>query len=931
MKFFTTKEFAELVGVSIRTLKYWRSTGKLIPVSTGAKGAKFYSEVQIAQVQGCKGASLGVQTTNNFEKSSTFAPVEKVVTSELKKGFEKMKTIKNNIPTELQWQKRFFACKIEEGQDGKIKKIPVVTGWNNPKNQKSLSQLKDTDLIGFDVCGYGVRDEYCFLDFDHVIDDETGEFVNVDVEMFVSYFLDSFGKFNTYCEKSISGTGLHIFLKPTAGKFGIYTADKTATLYFDDKHAKDSPKLEFWYSTEGRYCLITGDTIFCKENAKIPSQKFADRAFEMILNKIARQQNNLTAQQNNLCEVEENVTAEVVRPDERDEQQEPKPQTTSTSNNFYSHYDNEKIKACFECIEVDKLPSYNYWLAFMTCCKNLGFSYADVDEKNKMDSSRYDEKANFATWQSLKDNSFSLSTLCGIARKFCGFDSRKFDSEYQKKYGGIYLENDSPAVCDSARPKAENEIKFDSKYLSESDFFKKPPTDYYNSQRILSLFGGKIKLNRNNLHWFTYENNNWIDGGEKNPAVYSFAKQVTDEILKKAGGGELAIRWQKKAVVSNAVELMKSHESIYITQEDLNRHKNLIPCNNGVVDLTTGILYPHDPKYLFTNMATAEFRADCPENDDVKKFLCDILPDEETRQSLLRYLGYCLTGEVNEEKALFIYGAGGNGKGTLTNLLNSVFGDWFCSFPIEGILKQTTTKDGDACTPAFNKLIGKRLAVAEEIPQGRKLDAAKFKNLTGGDVLHVRQLHQEAQDYKNPSHKFVFSGNHLPEIEDVNDAGIQRRWIQIPFEVAFNDQNRDPNLKNKLVQSVAKNYFFSLLVAEAVKWYKDGLIISAKMQRDRKEYFEENDFVGEFVRQSCEFKENYFVSRQEILKALKENYYREVQGFKDTKLLKKLQTSIKQIFGEGVEYDRRNKGFGFVNLFVEGCHGTQQNKFEFSE
>ena len=48
MKLYSTKEFAELAGVSIRTLKRWRKSGKLVPKTI--KGDKFYYEEQLAGV-----------------------------------------------------------------------------------------------------------------------------------------------------------------------------------------------------------------------------------------------------------------------------------------------------------------------------------------------------------------------------------------------------------------------------------------------------------------------------------------------------------------------------------------------------------------------------------------------------------------------------------------------------------------------------------------------------------------------------------------------------------------------------------------------------------------------------------------------------------------------------------------------------------------
>jgi len=109
MKMLTTKQAADFLGVSIRTLKYWRKTGKLQPTMTGAKGAKFYSEVQLLEVQKiltgakyftdkvqeCK--KSGVQDLNfarvQENNDKNFAPLKKSCTPNLSplivKGFVK--------------------------------------------------------------------------------------------------------------------------------------------------------------------------------------------------------------------------------------------------------------------------------------------------------------------------------------------------------------------------------------------------------------------------------------------------------------------------------------------------------------------------------------------------------------------------------------------------------------------------------------------------------------------------------------------------------------------------------------------------------------------------------------------------------------------------------------------------------------------------
>ncbi len=49
MRLYSTKEFAELAGVSIRTLKRWRRDGKIQPVKTGKNNSVFYSDKQLAK------------------------------------------------------------------------------------------------------------------------------------------------------------------------------------------------------------------------------------------------------------------------------------------------------------------------------------------------------------------------------------------------------------------------------------------------------------------------------------------------------------------------------------------------------------------------------------------------------------------------------------------------------------------------------------------------------------------------------------------------------------------------------------------------------------------------------------------------------------------------------------------------------------------
>ena len=319
---------------------------------------------------------------------------------------------------------------------------------------------------------------------------------------------------------------------------------------------------------------------------------------------------------------------------------------------------------------------------------------------------------------------------------------------------------------------------------------------------------------------------------------------------------------------SPIVSTMKGVESILITQKDLNTHKNLLNVKNGVVDLQTGKLYPHKADFFFTQITNSAYVPEKP-SEVVNKFLRDILPDESTRAALLRFLGYSITGSCQEEKALFINGSGGNGKGTLTKLVLTCLGDFAVSFPIEGILESGRFVDANAATPAFNSLLFNRLAISEEIPAGKKLNAAKFKILTGGDPLPVRHLYQEMTVIKDPTHTMIFSGNHLPELEDAHDPGILRRLLNIHFTQSFTGKKCDEGLKQRLLAQDSLNGLLALLVENAQEWYKSGLIISDAMKKARQDYLDSQDFIADFISEHCKRDPQAFIPRTEFLQRLR--------------------------------------------------------------
>lgn len=510
--------------------------------------------------------------------------------------------------------------------------------------------------------------------------------------------------------------------------------------------------------------------------------------------------------------------------------------------NGSNEYDIARARAMLATFSPAVL-TYDEWLHIGMALKTNGNTCADWEEWSRQDPEKFKVGECESKWRDFYRTDLTIATIHDMAKKYGNYNEKDFRREHPE------LKSVAPSV---------NE-KSDSRKLSREEkfaLFSLPHTDLYNAQRLSMFHGKHIRFLTDSARWYTYNGTMWQDSGKENSAILPFCIDLSHTISANIeetidADEKLAKKWQDRKTFSAAIEILKGVNAIRITEQDLNTHAHLLNCKNGVVDLQTGILYPHDSKLLLTQCVNAVYRAGYT-NDRVDKFLREILPDAQTLQALLRFLGYCLTGSVQEEKSLFIHGLGGNGKGTLTRFLLNLFDGYGCGFPIEAVLVQPRiTKDADTATPAFNKLQWRRLAISEEIPAGRKLDYAKFKLLTGGDSLPIRKLFSEATEIKNPTHKFIFSGNHLPELDDTHDIGILRRWIQIKFEQDFTGSNCDTTLKQFLQTDDALSALLTLLVDSAIAWHQGGLIISDKMQRDRNSYFAENDFLNDFISSYC--------------------------------------------------------------------------------
>ena len=147
------------------------------------------------------------------------------------------------------------------------------------------------------------------------------------------------------------------------------------------------------------------------------------------------------------------------------------------------------------------------------------------------------------------------------------------------------------------------------------------------------------------------------------------------------------------------------------------------------------------------------------------------------------------------------------------------------------------------------QLYQKRFVAISEPSQGRSLDEAKVKALTGGDPVNCRRCGEDFWEFQ-PTHKFWMSTNHKPKVRGT-DEGIWRRVKLIPFTVDLRTKTEPrPGLADWLIANEGPG-----ILAWAVRGFRDwlecGFAEPAAVTAATAEYRAAEDELGQWVDEYC--------------------------------------------------------------------------------
>lgn len=227
-------------------------------------------------------------------------------------------------------------------------------------------------------------------------------------------------------------------------------------------------------------------------------------------------------------------------------------------------------------------------------------------------------------------------------------------------------------------------------------------------------------------------------------------------------------------------------------------------------------------------------------------FMARFQPDEATRKCVQVGAGLGLLG-LPVQKVFFHYGNGANGKSVFLETLVRVFGALASSLPTEAIVG-TNDKQGGAASPELARLYGVRFVRILELPANAPLKEEIIKKLTGGEAIPVRNLFKGFFEFQ-PVFIAHMSGNGYPRI-DGTDNGIWRRIAVIHWPVTLTEEEQR-DFEEVVGELVAEGPgILNWLIAGALTYLREGLVIPASVRAATQEYRDEMDVVGLF-HQDC--------------------------------------------------------------------------------
>jgi putative DNA primase/helicase len=293
----------------------------------------------------------------------------------------------------------------------------------------------------------------------------------------------------------------------------------------------------------------------------------------------------------------------------------------------------------------------------------------------------------------------------------------------------------------------------------------------------------------------------------------------------------------------------------WVTQANEANIDQLIPLSNGILNIETRELLPVTPTLFNLSYSNVPYDPDanCPRWE---QFLLEIYPgDSEAIECLQEYIGYCVTPDTSQHKALMLVGVKRSGKGTIERVLRRLVGEDAATNPTLQSLGEYFGRE---------PLIGKRIAVISDarssVRNNTQAMVESILTITGEDAQQIPRKFKKAWEGRLRV-KIILISNMLPSTQD-SGAALASRFLILNHRVSFYGKE-DTQLEQKL----------NAELPGILNWALRGLArLNARGRFEQPKSGEEltrdwedmNSPVKSFLRDCCEMGPDYYVEKSSL-------------------------------------------------------------------
>ncbi len=420
---------------------------------------------------------------------------------------------------------------------------------------------------------------------------------------------------------------------------------------------------------------------------------------------------------------------------------------------------------------LDELKTY-FWIEQKTESAKESYSQSEnpvYNAINRMDirqvvSDAWAEKENRAEFDS--NNHLwidGVKTATFVGRKGDGNYMATTSSDYPAKGNAVTYVADTLGVSnkeafkwligkynlESEERYSDTETESDLKTLFEKD---KKAGSYQIAQSLVKEYSIKTINGTRKRELYLYRDGIYVQGE-------NFVRSHIQTILQEQTSNHY---------LNEIIERVKG--STLINREDFEVNKNLINLNNGVLNIETMQLAPHNPQFLFMQKIPVDYNpeATCPE---INKFLEDTVGVHYV-PIIYEIFGYILYRSYFIKKAVIFYGERDTGKTTLLKLMGQFTG----KDNVSGVSLQKLTSDKFAAAHFYQKNVN----IFDDLSSEAINDTGALKIATGYGLITGEYKFGDQFQFINYA-KLIFACNKIPNVKDLDDEAYFSRWIVIFF------------------------------------------------------------------------------------------------------------------------------------------------------